>query len=221
MKDNYSIITNFGCHWACKYCITKQLDIPKTIISQADETLASIDNIDFLSISGGGDPLYNLDIERIKWFEDLHNYCKDNSIEFELHTSIIKDTYEMFYDLFDRVVYHYTKQHDAIYKFSKMKMKAQKRLVFVECEFQDWHRNFNGGGHAQEKIHKFIFDDMLNMEVSIRQTINSKGIAALQYCETKEYCDKYGWHYITQDDYNKYIVNDKIYTKFMNIGKNN
>ena len=62
--DKYlSIITNFGCHYKCPYCIVKEnnLQIPKTTIDGLNE----LDNIftdtecNIISISGGGDPLYN------------------------------------------------------------------------------------------------------------------------------------------------------------------
>ena len=61
--DKYlSIITNFGCHYTCPYCITKQsgLQIPKTTIDGLAGLDDAIDNckIDIVSISGGGDPLY-------------------------------------------------------------------------------------------------------------------------------------------------------------------
>ena len=57
-----SIITNFGCHYKCPYCIVKEnnLHIPRT-------TLAGLDNLEealkengcnIVSISGGGDPLH-------------------------------------------------------------------------------------------------------------------------------------------------------------------
>ncbi len=39
MNDKYiSIITNFGCHYTCPYCIVKNnnLDIPKTTIDGLD-----------------------------------------------------------------------------------------------------------------------------------------------------------------------------------------
>ncbi len=52
-RNNYSIITNFGCHWRCKYCITKQVNIPLTNISQVINTAKNLKNINFLSISGG------------------------------------------------------------------------------------------------------------------------------------------------------------------------
>ena len=69
---NYSIITDFGCHWRCKYCITKQVNIPLTNISQVINTAKNLKNINFLSISGGGDPLYNI-FENDKVFTTFKN----------------------------------------------------------------------------------------------------------------------------------------------------
>lgn len=66
-----SIITNFGCHYKCPYCIVKEnnLHIPRT-------TLAGLDNLEealkengcnIVSISGGGDPLHEYE-KHIDWY---------------------------------------------------------------------------------------------------------------------------------------------------------
>ena len=49
MQEKYlSIITNFGCHYTCPYCIVREngLSIPKT-------TLAGLDNLKNTYLSGG------------------------------------------------------------------------------------------------------------------------------------------------------------------------
>jgi organic radical activating enzyme len=66
-----SIITNFGCHYKCPYCIVKEnnLHIPRT-------TLAGLDNLEealkengcnIVSISGGGDPLHEYE-KHVDWY---------------------------------------------------------------------------------------------------------------------------------------------------------
>lgn len=62
---NYSIITNFGCHYQCPYCITKQtgMRLPETDTLEVSRTVLQLiddDEIDFLSFSGGGDPMHGI-----------------------------------------------------------------------------------------------------------------------------------------------------------------
>ena len=64
MNDKYiSVITNFGCHYTCPYCIVKNnnLNIPKTTIKGLDSLwLETVRNqCNWISLSGGGDPLWN------------------------------------------------------------------------------------------------------------------------------------------------------------------
>lgn len=77
--DKYlSVITNFGCHYQCPYCIVKNnnLHIPKTTT-----TLGGLDNLtkkiienncNWVSLSGGGDPLYNWTAHK-DWYDKLYN----------------------------------------------------------------------------------------------------------------------------------------------------
>ena len=61
--DKYmSVITNFGCHYSCPYCIVKNnnLNIPKSTIEGLNNLTKEIENnnCNWVSISGGGDPLW-------------------------------------------------------------------------------------------------------------------------------------------------------------------
>ena len=116
-----SIITNFGCHYKCPYCIVKEnnLHIPRT-------TLAGLDNLEealkengcnIVSISGGGDPLHEYE-KHVDWYRKLFGIvrkCHINSstrpIPVEMHTSYMTDeTSFPFYDCY-RVVYHLSLIH--------------------------------------------------------------------------------------------------------------
>lgn len=62
--DKYlSIITNFGCHYTCPYCIVREnnLQIPHTTIDGLNKLKEEIETnaCNWVSISGGGDPLHN------------------------------------------------------------------------------------------------------------------------------------------------------------------
>lgn len=96
-NSNYSVITNFGCHYQCPYCITKQtgmmlpetdtLEVTNTVLQLIDE-----DEIDFLSFSGGGDPMHGIldngrPTQHAAWYSLLQAVCQDHDIKTEMHTS--------------------------------------------------------------------------------------------------------------------------------------
>lgn len=73
MNDKYiSIITNFGCHYTCPYCIVKNnnLDIPRTTINGLDSLWFEIvrNQCNWVSLSGGGDPLWHYS-EHKDWYD--------------------------------------------------------------------------------------------------------------------------------------------------------
>lgn len=74
MNKYLSIITNFGCHYTCPYCIVKEnnLKIPKTTIKGLHKLLPDINKYccDIISVSGGGDPLHNYE-ENKDWWDVL------------------------------------------------------------------------------------------------------------------------------------------------------
>lgn len=78
MNDKYiSVITNFGCHYTCPYCIVKNnnLNIPKTTIKGLDSLwLETVRNqCNWISLSGGGDPLWNYSEHKVREFlNSLH-----------------------------------------------------------------------------------------------------------------------------------------------------
>lgn len=74
-NTSYSVITNFGCHYQCPYCITKQtgMALPETGALAVSKTLRNLlrdDYIEFLSFSGGGDPMHGIvtDKTRAAWY---------------------------------------------------------------------------------------------------------------------------------------------------------
>lgn len=69
-----SVITNFGCHYKCPYCIVKEnnLHIPKTTLAGLDSLREALktNGCNIISISGGGDPLHEYD-KHIEWYRDF------------------------------------------------------------------------------------------------------------------------------------------------------
>ena len=98
MNKYLSIISNFGCHYSCPYCIVKNnnLRIPKSTISGLDRLQTEIENnhCNWVSISGGGDPLW-------EYSRHMDIIRKTGNIKTELHTSMINVS-EAPYALFDR-----------------------------------------------------------------------------------------------------------------------
>lgn len=208
--DKYmSIITNFGCHWKCPYCIVREnkLTIPKTTINGLDELIDKVkeNKCNIISLSGGGDPLHKYD-ENKDYYKKLFNIAEENNIPLEMHTSYIDSNFPM--DKCCRVVYH-LRDIEQLYNI-KRKGNEKVRVVFVVTR-------------------SYTIGDLINItrafeclgdidELSFRQMVNDN-------YETMEYNhqvllwghNKGLWHYIEQNDYNIYYVNGNIYDKFSDI----
>lgn len=70
MEKYLSIITNFGCHGKCPYCIVREngIKVPKTTLGGLDNLTKALKetNRDIISISGGGDPLHEYE-KHVDW----------------------------------------------------------------------------------------------------------------------------------------------------------
>lgn len=205
MIDKYlSIITNFGCHYICPYCIVKKnnLHIPKTTLRGLDsvDRYARKYNCNWISISGGGDPLYNFEQNK-EWYEKLF-YLNMGHYKIELHTSYVLKN--RIYGNFNRVVYHIRDIGDIkrIVKYDREII----RVVFVVTE--DFTEN------KINTIVKLIKNNPNIDELSFRQMVDSN-YKTMYYCQ--EYLEnghKKDWYYITQGDYNLYYCEGKVSTKY-------
>lgn len=133
MNDKYiSIITNFGCHYTCPYCIVKNnnLNIPKTTINGLDSLwLETVRNqCNWISLSGGGDPLWHYS-EHKDWYDKFFEITED--LNRELHTSL-PNVPGVPYEAFDRVVYH-LHSLEQLYNIKRQNC-AIVRVVFVVTE---------------------------------------------------------------------------------------
>ena len=87
-QNNLSIITNFGCPYSCKFCISNSqnsINAYKFKLKDARDirNLLKSGNYSRLSISGGGDPLFihNVDISL------LYKFIIKNSKKYNIHLS--------------------------------------------------------------------------------------------------------------------------------------
>lgn len=219
MNENryLSIITNFGCHYSCPYCIVKNnnIDIPKTTVGGLDKLVENIRKYDcnWVSISGGGDPLYNT-WHNSAWWGKLFNIIPDN-VNLELHTSYLDPPTHMTHK-FDRIVYHCHKPEDLFYitRFSRdLRQPYQRtRAVFVVTE--DFTPKLIDEIAAIAKYNPNID------ELSFRQMVDKN-------YEVTHYCEDYlraghqkDWWYIEQNDYNIYYAENEVKFKYEDFKEN-
>lgn len=210
--DKYlSVITNFGCHYSCPYCIVKNnnLQIPQTTVDGLDRLEEEIkkNQCNWVSLSGGGDPLWEIDKHK-DWYEKFYRIAFYADVQKELHTSIL-NIEPVLWVLFDRIVYH-------LHSFDQLKSIKRfgdeiVRVVFVVTE------NFTED--LINKIAVYCHNSDEIDELSFRQMVDD------HYQET-DYCKDYLkaghkklWWYIEQNDYNLYYCENKVYTKYRKIGE--
>lgn len=203
--DKYlSIITNFGCHYTCPYCIVREnnLHIPRTTIGGLDNLTEEVKKNDcnWISISGGGDPLHNWK-EHEDWYRRFFGLIQKD-IKTELHTSYIDTKYP--YGNFNRVVFHVR----DVSQLRKIKKHSNQiiRVVFVVTE------NF-----TKSFINQIVDEVAKNSdidELSFRQMVDSN-------YNTTHYCEDYlsaghqdKWWYIKQNDYNLYYCENQTSDKY-------
>lgn len=220
--DKYlSIITNFGCHYKCPYCIVKEnnLYIPETTI----EGLRELDNVfketgsNIISISGGGDPLHNYD-KHFDWYRELFKWSREHNekyhsklipVPIEMHTSYMTDeTSFPFYDCY-RVVYH----ANTIDEMKKIRRTGNEkvRVVYVVTE------NFTLENIMD--IANYVKNSEQIDELSFRQFVDNHYKTKFYLHDYLKLGHKKLWWYIEQNDYNLYYVENEIYTEYRKIGK--
>lgn len=207
--DKYlSIITNFGCHYKCPYCIVKEngIDVPETTIDGLNNLLDVYNKNDcnIISLSGGGDPLHNYNDHK-DYYDKLLNLLKTNNIPLEMHTSYFVNSFNT--DICKRIVYHLRDINNL--KHIKRKHNEIVRVVFVVEE-----------KYTKEDIdyiYEFVKQSNDMDELSFRQMVdNNYNNTYYLYDYLKKY-HRDRWYYIEQCDYNLYYVNGVLYNNFSEI----
>lgn len=209
--DKYlSIITNFGCHYTCPYCIVKNnnINIPCTTFDSLDsrfvDTLIKND-INIVSVSGGGDPLHNYG-NHVAYYKQLFDILGIMGIPLEMHTSYTNTMFPA--ERCKRIVYHL---HDFKQLFYVPKYGNEiVRVVFVVTE-----------DFTEEKVNQiaeYVKESKIIDELSFRQMVDN-------HYQTTHYLEDFlkaghrkDWWYIEQNDYNLYYVEGKTYTEYSKIG---
>lgn len=231
LNTNYSIITNFGCHYQCPYCITKQagMHLPETDALDVSRTLRGLltdECIKFLSFSGGGDPMHGITTDRTRaaWYAMTQEVCEEYGVFTEMHTSAETLRQYMHDDGtvrllrgFDRVVYH-CRTVDDIDRVNKAFPHHESiygcgngiRVVFVVTKETTMN--------AVEEIAKAFRGCLGVDELTFRQMVDGNFVPDGTLRDYLLEGHREGrWHYTEQCDYNRYIVNDKVYDRFEDI----
>jgi hypothetical protein len=209
--DKYlSIITNFGCHGRCPYCVVREngINVPETtLFGLRDLYFAAImTKANIISVSGGGDPLHNYK-EHKYWYTELFAMLNNMNLPLEMHTSYLNSKFP--YEKCKRVVYHLLTldQLDEV-------TKLEKEIVRVVYVVEKWMTK-----HDIEYIYDYVQRSRDIDELSFRQLVNGNFEEEFHlHYYLKRYHDK-KWHYIEQSDYNDYYVEGKLYNRFSDIGK--
>ena len=212
----FSIITNFGCDVGCDYCIWKNHKLHNIFTSFENmdwkklEKYLSIFPQNKISISGGGDPLFNLD-QNLSWYIKLMAICDNYNKKIDIHTAKILEKNDM-YKLFSKYVLHLNYKRFLEYKDILEDFPLPFRLTFVLT--RDW---------TVLKIKEVMqFAKQLDCQLSFRELygqhfIWDKGLReAFEYLEEQELLTKRKIRYVKNKDYNTYMMpNNYIYTDFM------
>ena len=216
-----SVITNFGCHYKCPYCIVKEnnLHIPKTTVAGLDNLRKSLkeNGCNIISLSGGGDPLHEYD-KHIEWYRKFFGITQNHRVFFddrerpipvEMHTSFMTDeTSFPFYDCY-RVVYH----ANTLEQLSHIRRTGNEivRAVFVV---------------TAEYTIKDIMDIALFVknspdidELSFRQLVDDNYEEKHHLEEYLRMGHKKLWWYIEQNDYNLYYAENQVSTRYRDFEK--
>ena len=221
MNDKYlSVITNFGCHGKCPYCIVREngINVPKTTIDGLENLESVFQRVgcNIISVSGGGDPLHEYEkhfdwyrkLFKISRYDSTRNLWRATPIPIEMHTSYMTDEVSFpFYDCY-RVVYH----ANTIEQLSQIKRTGNEivRVVYVVTE-----------DFSLEQIMEIalrVHDSDQIDELSFRQLVGKDYKTADYWEDFLKLGHHKLWHYIEQKDYNLYYVEGEIYTKFSEIG---
>ena len=205
-----SIITNFGCHGKCPYCIVKKsgINVPATTLESLDSLMDAVKSseADIISVSGGGDPLHNYDSHH-DYYDKLFKICSENNILLEMHTSYVINDFPAEKCL--RMVYHLQNVSD-LYKIKRKGNEIIRAVYVVTPELSEC---------CIDEIYRIGKKCKMYDELSFRQ-LADENFQPQPYFE--DYLRRFHgsrWYYIEQCDYNDYFVEGRIYHRFSEIHK--
>jgi hypothetical protein len=205
VSPNISIITNFGCRLNCWYCIWnhhKFKNVKKlTNWNKLFEFLYQYKEKGKVSISGGGDCLYDYD-NNIEWWNKVFKVTEDIDMLIDVHTRE-KFYNEIFWKKINRCVFSVDIINDDIINYLKYLSKLTKiRIVHVVTE-----------STSIKMIKEFIkFQKEINCQFTLKELSEYDEGGNYNFLKIK-YPDLY---YLDKGDYNIYFMPDnEIYDCFI------
>ena len=201
-----SIITNFGCDERCPYCIWNEHFLKNTFTSMEttdwERLITTINehSPDRISISGGGDPLFELE-KNIKWWQKLFYYLP--YVLLDLHTAKIAPP--NFARKFNKYVFHAKDLQDYYNRIDELtKLQIPKKRVVIVADRQYTEKDYlKAAQNAKDKGCSF----------SVRQLVENNKPVDIAVDFLKNNPDLF---YIEQADYNLYFMPDNnVYAKFL------
>lgn len=96
-NKGFTIITNFGCDCACKYCITKHHPILQNAVTDKNkidwaylEQCILKSDAPTVNLSGGGDPFYHWQ-DNLDFFEKVYELAGKYGKKLDIHTRVLPD----------------------------------------------------------------------------------------------------------------------------------
>lgn len=166
---------------------------------------------DIISISGGGDPLFEYE-KHLDWYQELFQWAqgyRPHPVPIDMHTSYLtEDSLFPFYKC-HRVVYHANtiKELEKIHRIGKEIV----RIVYVVTEDFTPEMIMDIAGYVKQS-------DQID-ELSFRQLVGNNYETKFHLHEYLKSGHKKLWWYIEQNDYNLYYAENKIYTEYREIGR--
>ncbi len=206
MIEKYlSIITNFGCHYSCPYCIVKNnnIKVPKTTITGLNNLKQMLigNSCNIVSVSGGGDPLHEYE-KHTDWYEKLFDILEELGIPLEMHTSYIDSNFPM--KMCRRVVYHLRNKEQLSNIFRQENEIV--RVVYVVTDDMTMQDIL--------EIAEFVKNSNEIDELSFRQMVDSNYNTSSHLHDELKAGHKKDWWYIEQCDYNLYYAENYLYKRY-------
>jgi hypothetical protein len=208
MESNISIITNFGCRQNCWYCIWKNHPL-KNVQLEIDWTklISFLQEYKYkgkVSVSGGGDCLYNFYVYE-NWWKKLFYICGSLGIKIDVHSREVFLN-PIFWKAVNKCVVSSDSLKDDEQYFKYVRKFTQLRIVHVVTQRT-----------TDEMIEDYInFSNRFNCQFTIKQLVGYPD-GNRYYQVRRKYPDIF---HLDKGDYNIYYMPDNtVTTKFLENGK--
>lgn len=201
---NLSIITNFGCPFNCSFCITNSQITKKNFKFKNEDFLeleSFIENNDIgrLSISGGGEPLFNHSLEIQLFWNKIKEIKEKFNLKVHVHSNLLAPTPNLDFDKYVISI------NEKNYKL-KFKNWTNGNLRFVHVS----------DGTDIELIKDMLSYLPLNAQFTVKQL---DGEPYDNFLEIQELLNRPNCRFLKEGDYNIYFFLDeaKFYNRFKDI----